>query len=64
MSITAKVEEGKIVLPADNPWPSGTWVRIEAVGKPAPPKQTLIDHLKKFQGVEIPAFQSHCPPRV
>lgn len=64
MSITAKVEEGKIVLPANTPWPSGTVVRIEPVEEPATPKLSLIDHLKKFKGVELPAFQAHCPPRV
>jgi hypothetical protein len=31
MSITAKVEEGKIVLPNTVHWPSGTIVRIEPV---------------------------------
>jgi hypothetical protein len=31
MSITAKVEEGKIVLPETVQWPSGTIVRIEPV---------------------------------
>lgn len=29
MSVTAKVEQGKIVLPADVHWPTGTLVRIE-----------------------------------
>ena len=33
MSITATIEEGKIVLPPGTPWPSGTRVRIEAVAE-------------------------------
>ena len=28
------------------------------------PELNLIEHLKKFKGVEIPDFKGHCPPRV
>ncbi len=54
MSITAKVEEGKIVLPANTPWPSGTVVRIEPVEEPSP---TLWETLKSFDGMadDLPA---------
>jgi len=27
-------------------------------------KLSLIEHLRKFKGVEIPQFKAHCPPRV
>lgn len=27
------------------------------------PKMDLVDHLLRFQGVEIPERQHHCPPR-
>ena len=48
MSITATVEGGKIVLPANVGWPSGTVVRIEPVVELAP---TLWETLKDFDGV-------------
>lgn len=48
MSITAKVEGGKIVLPADVQWPSGTVVRIEPVADQPP---TLWETLKDFDGM-------------
>ena len=48
MSITAKVEAGKIVLPHDVPWPSGTVVRIEPVEEQPP---TLWETLKDFDGM-------------
>lgn len=48
MSITATVEQGKIVLPANVQWPSGTVVRIEPVGDPPP---TLWETLKDFDGI-------------
>jgi hypothetical protein len=48
MSITAKVEGGKIILPPDVPWPSGTLVRIEPLAEqPA----TLWETLKDFDGI-------------
>jgi hypothetical protein len=48
MSITAKVEAGKIVLPADVHWPSGTVVRVEPVEEQPP---TLWETLKDFDGM-------------
>lgn len=48
MSITAKVEAGKIVLPPGVPWPSGMLVRIEAVEEQPP---TLFETLKDFDRV-------------
>ncbi len=48
MSITATVEAGKITLPADVPWPSGTVVRIEPVEELPP---TLWETLKDFDGM-------------
>ena len=48
MSITAKVEEGKIVLPANVHWPTGTIVRVEPV-KDQPP--TLWETMKDFDGM-------------
>ena len=30
----------------------------------AKPELSLIEHLKRFKGVEIPAIKAHCPPRV
>jgi hypothetical protein len=48
MSITATVEQGKIVLPANVKWPSGTVVRIEPVGDQLP---TLWETLKDFDGI-------------
>ena len=48
MSITAKVEQGKIVLPPNVHWPSGTVVRIELVEDQTP---TLWEMLKDFDGV-------------
>jgi hypothetical protein len=48
MSITATVEQGKIVLPASVNWPSGTVVRIEPVGDQPP---TLWETLKDFDGI-------------
>jgi len=48
MSITAKVEAGKIVLPPGVPWPSGTIVRIELVEEQPP---TLWETMKEFDGM-------------
>jgi hypothetical protein len=48
MSITATVKEGKIALPANVKWPSGTVVRIEPVGNQPP---TLSEVLKDFDGM-------------
>ncbi len=28
------------------------------------PKLSLVDHLRKFKGLEIPERKHHCPPRV
>jgi hypothetical protein len=54
MSITAIVEQGKIVLPADVHGPSGTVVRIEPVGDQPP---SLWETLKDFDGIanDLPA---------
>ena len=54
MSITAIIEQGKIVLPANVQWPSETVVRIEPVGDQPP---TLWETLKDFDGVanDLPA---------
>ena len=30
----------------------------------AKPKLTLIEHLKKFKGIEIPQRKHHSPPRI
>lgn len=30
----------------------------------AKPARNLIEHLKRFQGVEIPELKAHCPPRL
>jgi len=54
MSITATVEAGKITLPPDVNWPSGTVVRIEPVDEqPA----TLWEAFKQFDGIadDLPA---------
>ena len=48
MSITATVKEGKIVLPADVSWPSGTRVRIEPLDESSP---TLLETLENFDGM-------------
>ena len=48
MSITAKVEGGKIILPPDVPWPSGTVVRIEPLAEQPP---TIWETLKDFDGM-------------
>ena len=54
MSITATIEDGKITLPKDVPWPSGTVVRIEPVEEQLP---TLLETLKDFDGIagDMPA---------
>ena len=54
MSITATVEAGKIVLPANVAWPTGTVVRIEPVPDQPP---TLWETLKDFDGManDLPA---------
>jgi hypothetical protein len=48
VSITATVDDGKIVLPANVQWPSGTVVRIEPVVDQPP---TLWETLKDFDGI-------------
>jgi hypothetical protein len=48
MSITAKVEGGKIILPPDVPWPSGTLVRIEPLAEQPP---SIWETLKDFDGI-------------
>ena len=48
MSITATVEAGKITLPPDVLWPSGTVVRIEPLEEQPP---TLWETLKDFDGI-------------
>jgi len=55
MSITAVVEAGKIVLPAEAHWPSGTVVRIEPVAEE--PSPTLWETLREFDGAatDLPA---------
>jgi AbrB family looped-hinge helix DNA binding protein len=30
----------------------------------AKPELTLIEHLTRFKGVELPKLKAHCPPRV
>ena len=54
MSITTIVEGGKIVLPPDVHWPSGTVVRVEPVESQPP---TLWETLKEFDGMadDLPA---------
>ena len=54
VSITATVEQGKIVLPANIQWPSGTVVHIEPVADQLP---TLWETLKDFDGManDLPA---------
>jgi hypothetical protein len=54
VSITARVEDGKILIPRDVPWPSGTLVRIEPLEEQAP---TLWETLKDFDGAaeDLPA---------
>jgi hypothetical protein len=54
MSITTTVEGGKIVLPPDVHWPSGTVVRVEPVESQPP---TLWEALKEFDGIagDLPA---------
>jgi hypothetical protein len=55
MSITATVDEGKIVLPAGVHWPSGTVVRIEPVETAHFANEakvpTLWEMLKDFDGM-------------
>ncbi len=48
MSITATVQGGKIILPPDVSWPSGTVVRIEPVAESAP---DIWETLKDFDGM-------------
>ena len=49
MSITAKVEEGgKITLPANVDWPSGSLVRVELIQQEGP---TLWEGLKRFESI-------------
>ena len=48
MSVTGKVKDGVVVLPADVNWPSGTVVRIEPVEGQPP---TLWETLKDFDGM-------------
>ena len=48
MSITATVEDGKIVIPKDVQWPSGTVVRIEPVEEQVP---TLFEAVQEFDGM-------------
>ena len=48
MSITTTVEGGKIVLPPEVDWPSGTVVRVEPVESQPP---TLWETLKDFDGM-------------
>ena len=54
MSITTTVEGGKIVLPPDVHWPSGTVVRVEPVESQPP---TLWETLNGFDGMasDLPA---------
>ena len=54
MSITTTVEAGKIVLPPEFHWPSGTVVRVEPVESQPP---TLWEMLKDFDGMagDLPA---------
>ncbi len=54
MSIIATIEAGKITLPKDVPWPSGTVVRIEPVEEQPP---TLLETLKDFDSIagDMPA---------
>lgn len=28
------------------------------------PELTLVEHLMRFKGVELPTIKAHCPPRV
>ena len=45
---TSKVEAGKILLPLNIDWPSGTIVRVEAMDDDTP---TLWESLKDFDGM-------------
>lgn len=46
MSITATVQDGKIILPLDVQWPSGTAVRVEML-----PAANLGEMLAEFDGI-------------
>lgn len=48
MSITATVEAGKILLPPDVHWPTGTVVRVEPVEQEPP---ALSEMMKEFDGM-------------
>jgi len=48
MSITATIEDGKIVLPAGVNWPNGTVLRIEPVEKRA---GSIWELMKEFDGI-------------
>jgi hypothetical protein len=48
MTITATVQSGKIILPPEVDWPTGSVVRVELVEEPLP---TLYEILKDFDGM-------------
>jgi hypothetical protein len=48
MTITATVQSGKIILPPEVNWPTGSVVRVELVEEQLP---TLYDVLKDFDGI-------------
>jgi hypothetical protein len=54
MTITATVQAGKIILPPDVHWPTGTIVRVELIEDQPP---TILDTLKEFDGMarDMPA---------
>jgi AbrB family looped-hinge helix DNA binding protein len=76
MTIVRMSEKGQIVVPKEARDKRGyglgsTFAFLEAkdgdlIFRPVnvEPKLSLIEHLKKFKGVEIPARSHHCPPRL
>lgn len=76
MQILDMTEKGQVTVPSDSRAKHGLgrgskllFLETKSgvmVLKPVKekPQLTLIEHLKRFKGVEIPEIKAHCPPRL
>jgi AbrB family looped-hinge helix DNA binding protein len=76
MEVLYMTEKGQVTVPRDSrskhglgegsrllfmETKSGTMVLRPVKDKP---QLTLVEHLTRFKGVELPQMKAHCPPRV
>ncbi len=76
MKIVRMSEKGQIVVPKEireqEGYGNGTAFTVSQAKSGAivfrptqrKPKLSLIEHLRRFKGLEMPEIRAHCPPRL